>query len=223
MDNVTSRPCQMGVNDQNGVPGESPRYERSFLREDNRVRARTEAEIMLICAGLGEERLLTRTPGWKKGKEVCLLPAGIKRPKILRFAPEHRISRRAKALLQRGTYPLIPAYTKIFAGAGAWALPGSSGCQANPSAGGWRNVWTLLLNWAFLNWLIHGYLTIISPVRPTFPIRRSHRGMLRPRRLPPVGTSVPSIRAALPLLPVIYGSDQVRPGKSVVFTSHRIR
>jgi len=29
---------------------------------------------MLICAGLGEERLLTRTPGWKKGKEVCLLP-----------------------------------------------------------------------------------------------------------------------------------------------------
>jgi hypothetical protein len=51
---------------------------------------------MLICAGLGEERLLTRTPGWKKGKEVCLLPAGIKRPKILRFAPEHSISRRAK-------------------------------------------------------------------------------------------------------------------------------
>lgn len=36
---------------------------------------------MLICAGLGEERLLTRTPGWKKGKEVCLLPAGIKRPR----------------------------------------------------------------------------------------------------------------------------------------------
>lgn len=90
---------------------------------------------MLICAGLGEERLLTRTPGWKKGKEVCLLPAGIKRPKILRFAPEHSISRRAKALLAKRYVPLDPGIYKdlrrcrCLGASGIFGLPSQPICR----------------------------------------------------------------------------------------------